>query len=148
MSKIEGVLLTQLKVIEVPGGDVLHGMKSSDPGYLGFGEGYFSTVKHGAVKAWKRHHKMTLNLVVPLGSIYFVIYDDRKNSLSNGVYQEVVLSRNNYYRMTVPPMVWMGFQGVGKNTNMLLNIADIEHTYDEADRRDINEIKYNWRLTK
>jgi dTDP-4-dehydrorhamnose 3,5-epimerase len=45
-------------------------------------------------------------------------------------------------------MVWMGFQGMGKNTSMLLNIADIEHVPEEADRKVINEIKYDWELNK
>lgn len=148
ISNIDGVLLMPLKVIDVSGGDVLHGMKCSDSGYLGFGEAYFSEVEPGAVKAWKRHKKMTLNLMVPLGAVRFIIFDDRKYSKSKGKYQEVILSRNNYCRMTVPPMVWMGFQGIDENTSMLLNIADIEHVPEEADRKEINEIKYEWELNK
>ena len=149
VSNIDGVLLTPLKVINVPGGDVLHGMKCSDSGYLGFGEAYFSEVEPGAVKAWKRHKKMTLNLVVPMGAVRFIIFDDRQNSKSNGKYQEVILSRNNNYsRLTVPPLVWMGFQGIDDKTSMLLNIADVEHVPEEADRKEMNEIKYDWELTK
>ncbi len=143
-SNIDGVLLTPLKVINVEGGDVLHGMKCSDSGYLGFGEAYFSTVDTAVVKAWKRHHHMTLNLIVPIGEVRFVIYDDRHDSVSHGQYQEVVLSKGNYCRLTVPPMVWMGFQGIGDSKNMLLNIADIEHRPEEADRKEINAIKYDW----
>ena len=149
ISSIDGVLLTQLKVIDVHGGDVLHGMKCSDLGYSAFGEAYFSEVEPGAVKAWKRHKKMILNLMVPLGAVRFIIFDDRQNSKSYGKYQEIILSRNdNYSRLTVPPMVWMGFQGVDDKMSMLLNIADIEHVPDEADRKEINEIKYDWELTK
>jgi dTDP-4-dehydrorhamnose 3,5-epimerase len=147
-STIDGVLLTPLKVINVPGGDILHSMKCSDPGYSGFGEAYFSMIKPSMVKAWKRHRKMTLNLIVPVGKVRFVIYDDRQNSESGKKFLEVVLSRNNYYRLTIPPMVWIGFQGMDKYTSMLLNIADIEHTPEEADRKEMNEIKYNWRLKK
>ena len=33
----------------------------------GFEEAYFSLIDKDAVKAWKRHKTMTLNLVVPLG---------------------------------------------------------------------------------
>ncbi len=148
VSTIEGVLLNPLKIIDVPGGDVLHGMKCSDLGYTGFGEAYFSTIESGAVKAWKRHRKMTLNLIVPVGSVRFVIYDDRKNSKSYGQFQEVFLSKGNYCRMTVPPMVWLGFQGVDGSTSMLLNIADIEHLPEEADKKEINRLKYDWRLIK
>ena len=36
-TNIEGVLIVPLKIISIDGGDVLHAMKSSDEGYLGFG---------------------------------------------------------------------------------------------------------------
>ena len=87
---------------------------------------------------------MTLNLVVCSGKVRFVIYDDRQNLDKNNVFQEVVLSSENYFRLTVPPMVWMGFQGIGANTNMLLNIVDIEHSSEELDRLSLNEINFNW----
>ena len=87
---------------------------------------------------------MTLNLVVCSGKVRFVIYDDRRNLDKNNVFQEVLLSSENYFRLTVPPMVWMGFQGIGVNTNMLLNIVDIEHSSEELDRLSLNEINFNW----
>ena len=66
-------LLTTLRRIATPNGDVLHGMKASDPGYNGFAEAYFSMVLQGAVKGWKRHFEMTLNLVCIVGGGLFVI---------------------------------------------------------------------------
>ena len=145
---IDDIVLTPLKVIDVLGGNVLHGMKSSDPGYKGFSEAYFSTVESGAVKAWKRHRQMVLNLIVPIGSIRFVVYDNRKNSITSGLYQEVILSRENYCRLTIPPLLWVGFQGMDKSISMLLNIANIVHDPDEVDRKEIHEIKYNWEIIK
>ena len=55
-------------------------MKETSAGYAGFGEAYFSQVDKGAIKAWKRHKKMTLNLLVPVGEIKFVLFDDREAS--------------------------------------------------------------------
>lgn len=121
-------------------------MKSSDQGYAGFGEAYFSTIEPGAVKAWKRHRKMILNLVVPIGSIRFVIHDDREESSTYGVFNEVVLSKDNYCRLTIPPMLWMGFQGTGKETGLLLNVASILHDPDEVDRKEINEFDFDWSM--
>ena len=144
IEQIEGVILTPAKIIEVNGGDVLHGLKGNDPGYFGFGEAYFSTVHLGVVKAWKRHREMTLNLVVPAGNIKFVVFDDRDESKSKGKFGEVILSIENYYRLTLPPKLWMGFQGLSNMTNMLLNVANIPHSKDEADRKDIMEIDYDW----
>lgn len=141
---IEGVLVTPLKVVEVSGGDVLHAMKCEDPGFQGFGEAYFSIVERGAVKAWKRHHDMTMNLVVPVGSIRFVMYDERPDSATFGNHQVVELSRNNYARLTIPCMVWFGMQGQSDEINILLNIANIMHDYRECERKDVDEIKYSW----
>jgi len=144
MPPIEDVMLTPLRIIDTHGGDVLHGMKKGDPGYSGFGEAYFSSIEKGAIKAWKRHRLMTLNLVVPVGAIRFVIFDDRPDSSSKGDLRVITLSREYYYRLTVPPMLWLGFQGVGERDNILLNIADIPHDPTEVDRKDIREIQCNW----
>ena len=88
---IKDVLITKLDVMEAPGGGVMHAMKETSIGYGGFGEAYFSQIDSGAIKAWKRHREMTLNLVVPVGKIRFVIYDDRLDSRSFGKFQEIIL---------------------------------------------------------
>ena len=144
MATLEGVLLTPLKTIDTPGGNVLHGLRQDDIGFNGFGEAYFSTINAGSIKAWKRHREMVLNLVVPVGVVRFVLFDNRPDSLSFGNYQEVTLSRSNYQRLTVAPMLWVGFQGVSEGTNILLNIASIPHRPDEADRLALEAIEYNW----
>jgi len=138
---IDGVLVTPLRIIDTPGGDVMHAMKQSDPGYIGFGEAYFSQVAHGAIKAWKRHREMTLNLVVPVGEVRFVLYDDQED---RQIFQELVLSTSNFSRLTVPPMVWVGFQGLSSEGSVVLNIANLEHDPLEADKQEISQIDYNW----
>ena len=111
----------------------------------GFGEAYFSQVDKGAVKAWKCHKKMTLNLIVPVGEVRFVLFDDRE--ISNVQFQEIIISKNNYSRLTVPPMIWVGFQGLSDGGSMLLNIADIEHDPNEVDRKEIDKINYDWSIS-
>ena len=141
---ISDLFLTPLKEINVEGGNVLHALKKSDPGYDGFGEAYFSNIEFESIKAWKLHKKMTLNLVVPLGSVRFVIYDNRKNSSSFQKFDEIILSRISFYRLTIPPMLWVGFQGLDKNTSLILNIGNIEHDPKEVERKEILEFNYNW----
>ena len=143
---IEGMSITPLKIIDTIGGDILHAMKVGDDGYADFGEAYFSTVEYSSVKAWKRHREMVLNLVVPVGEVRFVIYDDRQNSSTVGVFQEITLSKKNYARLTVPPLVWLGFQGLEQGMNLLLNIASIPHDPNEVDRKLFNAIDYDWSL--
>ncbi len=143
---IEGVILTPLKIIPGESGNVLHAIKRTESSFCGFGEAYFSTIRKGAVKAWKRHREMILNLVVPCGEIRFVLYDERPKSSTCGKTFEVILSRHNYQRLTVPPMIWMGFKGLGDGLNMLLNVSNIPHDPDEVDRLDAykSHINYKW----
>jgi dTDP-4-dehydrorhamnose 3,5-epimerase len=141
---IEGVILSPLKKIENPLGNVFHGLKKSDIGFYGFEEAYFSTVNMGVIKPWKKHLEMTLNLIVPIGLIKFVLYDDRKDSKTKGKFMDITLSIENYYRLTIPPKIWVAFKGVGKSTNLLLNVANLEHNPKEIVRADINKFDFNW----
>ncbi len=120
-------------------GDILHVMKRSDDGYDGFGETYFSTIHKGDIKGWKKHTQMILNIVVPVGKIEFVIYDEETKE-----FHTVVLSRDNYKRLTIKAGLWVAFRGIDEN-NMLLNIASIEHCPDESINKEIGYIKYEWK---
>ena len=129
-NNIDGVILTPLKQITHPKGDVFHAMKRVDPGFIEFGEAYFSSILCGLVKAWKCHSRMTLNLVCMVGKIHFVLFDGREDSLTYGQFMEATLSPESpelYRRITIPPGIWMAFIGIGEGKSMLLNVADILH---------------------
>lgn len=141
---INGVLISPEKVVPVPGGEVLRGIRSDAAGYCGFGEAYFSTVVEGMVKGWKRHRRMTMNLLVPKGRVRFVLFDDRADSSTFGGFQTVVLSPERYRRLTVPPMIWVAFQGLSEEASLLLNVADIIHDPGEVDRRVLSDLLFDW----
>lgn len=133
------IILTPLKQISHPKGDIYHALKKSDAGYRAFGEAYFTTVHQDDVKGWKKHTVMTLNLVVPVGAVEFVVHD-----MQTGAFESVTLSQANYQRLTVPPGLWVAFRGVGPELNLVLNIADIEHDPEEAENRPLESIDYAW----
>lgn len=135
---MDGVILTPLKQIYHPKGDIFHAMKKSDIGFDGFGEAYFSTINQNDIKGWKKHTKMTLNIVVPVGNIEFVVYDEKTKEFFS-----TKLSHNNYQRLTLKAGLWMAFKGLDKY-NMLLNLASIEHDPNETINIGIEEIKYEW----
>jgi len=136
---MDGVILTPLKQICNPKGDILHAMKKSDESFAGFGEAYFSIIKQDDVKGWKKHTKMTLNLIVPVGEVEFVVYNENTKE-----FFKVKLSQKNYQRLTVEAGLWMAFKGIGKTLNILLNLASIEHDPSEAVNIDLSEIEYEW----
>ncbi|KJY78460.1 dTDP-4-dehydrorhamnose 3,5-epimerase [Vibrio coralliilyticus] len=140
-----GVSITPLKRIYHEKGDIYHAMKSSEETFSSFGEAYFSTINFSDVKGWKKHQKMIMNIIVPIGSIKFVLYDDRPHSITRGEYFETVICKSNYVRLTVPPGVWMAFQGITSETNLLLNIANVEHDPNEAVSVPLDKIPYNWK---
>lgn len=136
---MDGIILTPLKKIYHPKGDILHCMKKSDIGFEGFGEAYFSVINQGEIKGWKKHKKMTLNIIVPVGAIEFVIFDDNKNEFFN-----IKISQNNYQRLTIKSGLWLAFRGM-KKKNILLNLSNIEHNPKEVEDLNLTEINYNWK---
>lgn len=143
MDLVKGLSLTELKIIGGDKGRVLHGIKASDPTFHGFGEAYFSEVLPSQVKGWKRHNRMVLNLVVPVGAIKFYVFDDRDDSATQGQLTHVTLGPVHHYaRLTVEPGLWMAFQGIGEGQNLLMNFASIAHDPTEADALPIDDSKF------
>ena len=136
---IEDILVTPLKCINVDGGDVLHALKQSDIGYSGFGEAYFSCINFNAVKAWKRHTKMTMNIIVPIGQVKFVFYSEIEK-----VFRVEEIGREYYQRLSIPPGIWFGFQGLREPFSLVLNIASIQHDPAEVDRLSPSQINFDW----
>jgi dTDP-4-dehydrorhamnose 3,5-epimerase len=134
------IIITPLARINVPGGDVMHAMRSFDRGFNGFGEAYFSWIEPRTIKAWKLHSRMIMNLIVPIGCVRFVFCEN-----NCGPFQEIEIGpKANYSRITVPPNIWFGFQGRDKSTSLILNLANIVHEPAEARRADVNEFQFDW----
>lgn len=137
-----GVEVTDLKKISVPGGDVLHAMKSSELKNGVFGEAYFSCVKFGNIKGWKLHTQMTMNLIVPIGAVLFVFYSEGERR-----FDSLEVGERNYVRLTVAPNIWFAFQGLAEKDSLILNIANIPHDPLESLKKEISEFAYDgWRL--
>ena len=145
---IEGVVITPLRQIFDERGKVMHMMRKDSPVFSEFGEIYFSCTYPGAIKAWHLHKKMTLNYAVIYGSIKCVLFDDRPNSKTRGCIEEYFLSPENYSLITVPPLVWNGWKGIGDETSIVANCATIPHDPNEIERKPVVDpsIPYDWQI--
>jgi len=138
LNQVSRIIVTPLERITVKQGDVLRFMKCSDPGFVSFGEAYFSIINYQAVKGWKRHLRMTLNLVVPFGLVRFAFIDER------GSKRFEISGSERYVRITVPPGIWFAFKGQGAPYSILMNIADITHDPNEIERIAIDNKNLDW----
>jgi len=136
---MKGVRLTPLRKISTEKGDVRHALKRGEADFKGFGEVYFSEIFPGDQKGWKRHNRITLNLVVVVGQIRFTILDQREGSDTYNQREVHTLSvQDNYARLSVDPGLWMMFEGLGQSTSVLMDLINEEHDPSECDRRAID----------
>ena len=145
---IQGVVLKALRRIPDERGYIMHMLRADDPEFERFGEIYFSTAYPGAIKAWHLHKKMTLNYAVIHGEIKCVLFDDRPGSKTRGCFEEYFLSPENYCLVTVPPLVWNGFKGIGDKVSIVANCATLPHNPDEIEHKQAfhPSIPYDWQL--
>lgn len=145
---IQGVRITPLRQIPDERGKVMHMLRADAEGFVSFGEIYFSMVFPGAVKAWHVHKRMILNYAVPIGKIKLVLFDDRPGSETRGLFEEFFLGPDYYFLVTVPPLIWNGFQGIGMEPALVANCASTPHDASEIERLDpfSSKIPYTWRL--
>ena len=135
---IDDIYCTPLPQICVDGGDVYHVLKKSDPSFESFGEVYVSFVDYNFVKCWKRHLKMTMNLIVPRGLVEFQFTNDFST------FKSFVIGHSHYCRLTVPPKIWFGFKGLHEPSSLIINIANIEHDPIECERLPLESHNNPW----
>lgn len=145
---IEGVTVTPLRQLFDERGRVMHMLREDSPVFTRFGEIYFSCTHPGAIKAWHLHTQMTLNYAVIYGEIKFVLYDDRPGSPTHGTIQEFFLSPENYLLVTVPPLIWNGFKGIGDKSAIVANCSTLPHDPNELERKPPfdGSIPYDWAI--
>ena len=145
---IEGVSIRPLRQFADERGKVMHMLRRDDGWYERFGEIYFSVVYPGVVKGWHLHKKMTLNYAVVSGAVKLVLYDDRESSNSLGEVQEIFLGGENYSLVTIPPLIWNGFKGIGVAPATVANCSTEPHDPGEIVRCDpfTKDIPYDWSL--
>jgi dTDP-4-dehydrorhamnose 3,5-epimerase len=143
---IDGVKITYKKQFFDERGKVMHMLRNDDSEFESFGEIYFSCTYPNTIKAWHQHRVMTLNYAVVQGQIKFVLYDDRPKSPTKGELQELYISPENYYLVTVPPLIWNGFKSVGDQSAIVANCATHPHYDGEILRLPFDDpkIPYNW----
>lgn len=134
----DGVTLSEVKKIVNPKGDIFHALKASDSSFTKFGEAYFTTIVENEIKGWKKHNKMILNMVVPVGEVVFYIHDEKIKKT-----KQVIIGNSKYSRLTIKSGYWVAFEGKSMGLNLILNVASIEHDPDESINKTLDAFPLN-----
>ncbi len=146
-SNIDGVKLKKLNQFHDERGAVYHYIKTSSPEFAGFGEVYYSKILSNVIKGWKLHKESVQNFCVPYGILKIVLFDNRKNSKSSGIIDEIILNdSDHYYLLTIPPNIWYSFKSLSPDFTLLSNLINIEHNPSESENIPLNnpKIQYQW----
>ena len=131
---ISGVVVTPLREIADARGAILNMLRADGADFRSFGECYFSEIRPGFIKAWKRHRRQTQNLAVPVGRVRFVVHDARESSPTKGLLDVIELGRPDaYMRLRIPPLLWYGFACISATTALVANCTDVPHDPAEGE---------------
>lgn len=144
---IEGVRLLPQKQIIDNRGAVYHIFRNNEHD-VNIQEIYISRVNAGVTKGWKQHLLTWQRFIVPYGKMEIILHDERKDSLTKGFFQRVILdSSDNYMRLELPPKVWYAFRCISFDYSLMINISEMIHVDGESNNIPlVNDIfQYNWK---
>jgi dTDP-4-dehydrorhamnose 3,5-epimerase len=145
---IAGVETKQLKPIVDARGRLVEILRKDDPIFKRFAQAYMTTVYPRVVKGWHYHKKQTDHFACLNGMIKLVLCDLREDSKTYGFINEFFLGIHHPMMVSVPPFVLHGFQGVGMEEAMVLNLPTELYDYSQPDEFRVdpheNDIPYDW----
>jgi dTDP-4-dehydrorhamnose 3,5-epimerase len=92
---------------------------------------YQTTIRPGKVKGWVVHRKQDDRLFISLGTLKWVLYDDREDSPTYKMLNVIYLSEQNRGLLLVPRGVFHAVQNVGHTDAVFVNMPT--RAYDHAD---------------
>jgi len=129
--KIIGLKTIEGKIVANKKGDILKFLSKNDYFFKKFGEIYFTEIKKKKIKGWNYHKKNYCLLVVPFGQVQFWFIDGRLKSKSYNKEDKIIIGKNYYKIICVPPKVWFSFKSLAK-MSIVANCLNNPHTDNET----------------
>ncbi|MHC4639851.1 MAG: dTDP-4-dehydrorhamnose 3,5-epimerase family protein [Planctomycetota bacterium] len=130
---VEGVGIRRCKVLPDERGRLGEIFRADDPWFEKFGQAYFTTTYPGVVKAWHYHKKQTDHIYVAKGMLKVALFDDRKDSPTYGVVNELYIGEHNPALLRVPPGIQHGWMCISNTEAYIVNITSETYNYSEPD---------------
>mgnify|MGYP000332454177 CR=1 FL=1 len=148
-SVIEGVCVQEGNIRADERGRLGEIMRADNYCFEKFGQVYYTTTYPGVVKAWHFHKEQTDNVYVVKGLLKVALHDQREDSSSCGIVNEVYLGEHCPGLLTIPPGVAHGWMCVSGDEAIIINVVTEPYNYQNPDEYRIppydNDIPYDWR---
>jgi dTDP-4-dehydrorhamnose 3,5-epimerase len=95
---------------------------------------YTVTVRPGKAKGWAVHHDQVDRYFFFQGAIKLVLYDDRADSPTYRLVNELYFSEINRSLVLVPPYVYHAVQNVGTTDALLINLPSEPYRHNDPDK--------------
>jgi dTDP-4-dehydrorhamnose 3,5-epimerase len=111
---------------------------------------YQIMIRPGQVKGWQKHLKQDDRLFISQGTVQVVLYDDREDSPTYGMVNELFFSEQNRALFVIPAGVYHAIKNVDPTKDaVLVNVPTRPYDYKDPDKYRLpldNEIiPYTWR---
>ncbi len=150
MKFIDGVRTKQLRLIPDERGYLMEILRCDDEMFVRFGQVYLTVAFPGVVKGWHYHKRQNDIFVVVKGMIKLVLFDQREDSSTCRLINELFIGERNPMLVTIPAGVVHGFKGIGVEPAYLINLPTEPYDYDSPDEFRIPprdpSIPYDWDL--
>ncbi|MHC4843401.1 MAG: dTDP-4-dehydrorhamnose 3,5-epimerase family protein [Planctomycetota bacterium] len=146
---IDGVAAKRAKVIPDERGRLGEIFRADDPWYEKFGQVYFTTTYPDVVKAWHYHKTQTDYFYVVKGTVKIALYDQRDNSPTTGVVNELYLGEHCPGLLRIPAGVLHGWMCVSQSEAYIVNTPSEVYCHENPDEFRVNphdnDIPYEWK---
>jgi dTDP-4-dehydrorhamnose 3,5-epimerase len=109
---------------------------------------YQICIRPHKVKGWVVHREQDDRLFMSLGTVKIVLYDDRSDSPTYGMINEVCLGERNRALITIPKSVYHAIQNVGDVDAVLINLPTRPYNHAKPDKfrlpLDTDQIPYRF----
>jgi dTDP-4-dehydrorhamnose 3,5-epimerase len=95
---------------------------------------YTVTIRPGMAKGWAVHHDQVDRYFFWAGSIKLVLYDDRPDSPTYRMINELYFSEFNRSLVLVPPRIYHAVQNVGTTDGLMINLPSEPYHHEDPDK--------------
>lgn len=132
--KYTNIKIIKNKIIKNNQGDIKKFLTKNSKEYAGFGECYFSEIKPGSTKPWKKNLTTFQMIAVVSGRVKFFLMDDR--ILSKKIKRNFILDDSkNFNKIIIPKNIWYSFKNLSYQKSILFNFINIEHAKGKIIRK-------------